>query len=97
MGGEEFLVLIKRSHAEAAETLAETLRVAIGGLRLAGFPIDFRITASIGITAISCVNSTENADRPPDVRIRFFSDRVCSTMAVDDSEHNMPIVTATEG
>lgn len=69
MGGEEFLVLIKRSHAEAAETLAETLRVAIGGLRLAGFPIDFRITASIGIAHLTDHGSVESACREADIAL----------------------------
>ena len=47
--------------------------------------------ASIGMTAISCVSRTEKDDRPPGVRIRFFSDRVCRTMAVDDRPRTMPM------
>ena len=53
------------------------------------------ISARIGMTAISWVNSTEKADRPPGERIRFFSDNVCSTIAVDESDTAMPAVTAT--
>jgi diguanylate cyclase (GGDEF)-like protein len=69
MGGEEFLVLVKRSHEAAANTLAETLRVAIGGLRLAGFPSDFRITASIGTAHIPDQDSIETACRDADVAL----------------------------
>ncbi len=69
MGGEEFLVLVKRSHASAAETLAETLRVAIGGLRLSGFPADFRITASIGIAHLLDNGSVESACRDADIAL----------------------------
>ena len=51
--------------------------------------------ARIGTTARSWVSSTANEARPPGVRIRPFSDRVCSTMAVDDIAPSMPRITAT--
>lgn len=69
MGGEEFLVLVKSSHADAATTLAETLRVAIGGLRLEGFPADFRITASIGVADVAQKHSVEGACREADIAL----------------------------
>ena len=50
--------------------------------------------ANIGITAISCVNSTEKDDRPPVVRISLFSVSVCSTIAVDDSAKISPTASA---
>ncbi len=51
-------------------------------------------SASIGITAMSWVSSTENEERPPAVASRSFSDRVCSTIAVEDSEKISPIASA---
>lgn len=69
MGGEEFVILVKQSHAAAGETLAETLRVAIGGLRLAGFPHDFRITASIGVAYVNDKESIESACRRADIAL----------------------------
>ena len=52
-------------------------------------------SASIGITAMSCVSRTEKADRPPGVCISPFSDRVCSTMAVEDSARIIPAASDT--
>ena len=69
MGGEEFLILVKQTHSVAAETLAETLRVAIGGLRLPGFPAEFRITASIGVAHIASEEHIEDACRNADVAL----------------------------
>ena len=53
------------------------------------------ISASIGITAISCASSTEKVARPPSVRVRPFSPRVCITIAVEDSAKIRPIASAT--
>ena len=47
--------------------------------------------ASVGITAMSCVNRTEKAFRPPVVCINPFSVSVCSTIAVDDRARIRPI------
>ena len=52
-------------------------------------------SASIGITAMSWVNRTEKAERPPAVCIRLFSVRVCSTIAVDESDKARPMASAT--
>ena len=52
------------------------------------------ISASIGITAMSWNSRTANAPCPPSVPIRFFSFRVCSTIAVDDSASVIPTATA---
>ena len=43
---------------------------------------------------MSWVSRTENTERPPCVRIRPFSDRVCSTIAVEDSDRTMPMARA---
>ena len=48
----------------------------------------------MGITAMSCVRSTENADCPPLVRINGFSMGICSMVAVDDSDISKPSVRA---
>ena len=53
-------------------------------------------SAKIGITAISCINSTEKAERPPPVWIRPFSLRVCSTIAVELSATTSPTASATD-
>ena len=47
--------------------------------------------ASIGMTAISWVKRTAKLDRPPAVCINPFSESVCNTIAVEDSERIMPI------
>ena len=47
--------------------------------------------AKIGITAMSCVSSTENTDRPPVVCISPFSFSVCNTIAVELSDSVRPI------
>ena len=49
----------------------------------------------MGITAISWVNSTEKTDLPPCVRINPFSERVCNTIAVEESASVRPIASAT--
>lgn len=69
MGGEEFLILVKRSHVAGAEILANTLRVAISGLRLINFPENFRVTASIGIANVMADGSIEDACRKADVAL----------------------------
>jgi diguanylate cyclase (GGDEF)-like protein len=69
MGGEEFLVLVKRSHTAGVEILADTLRVAISSLRLANFPENFRVTASIGIANVMADGSVEDACRKADVAL----------------------------
>ncbi|MEQ1538154.1 MAG: GGDEF domain-containing protein [Sphingorhabdus sp.] len=69
MGGEEFLILVKRSHAAGVEILANTLRVAISGLRLTNFPENFRVTASIGIANVMADGSIEDACRKADVAL----------------------------
>jgi diguanylate cyclase (GGDEF)-like protein len=48
MGGEEFIVLLPDTDAEAAEAVAENLRVAIRELRLVGMPNG--MTASFGVS-----------------------------------------------
>lgn len=69
MGGEEFVILVKQSQIAAGYALAETLRVAIGGLRLNGFPQDFRITASIGVAHRSADEPIERTCRRADVAL----------------------------
>jgi diguanylate cyclase (GGDEF)-like protein len=69
MGGEEFLVLVKRSDAAAVESLADTLRIAISSLRLANFPEDFRVTASIGIANVMADDAIQDACRKADVAL----------------------------
>jgi diguanylate cyclase (GGDEF)-like protein len=69
MGGEEFVVLIKQNQIAAGQALAETLRVAIGGLHLNGFPQDFRITASIGLAYLNAGEPIESACRRADVAL----------------------------
>jgi diguanylate cyclase (GGDEF)-like protein len=69
MGGEEFLVLVKRSHAAAVESLADTLRVAISSLRLTSFPENFRVTASIGIANVTADDAIQDACRKADVAL----------------------------
>ena len=49
----------------------------------------------MGITAISCVSRTEKTDRPPAVCINPFSDKVCNTIAVEDSDSVKPMAIAT--
>ena len=46
------------------------------------------------MTAMSCVRSTENTDRPPLVCISPFADSVCSTIAVEDSAKVSPMASA---
>ena len=67
--GDEFVILVKRSHSVAAETLAEALRVSIGGLALAGFPEDFRIATSIGLAYRDADEPIENACRRADIAL----------------------------
>lgn len=69
MGGEEFIIIIKQTHAAAAQSLAETLRVAIGALRLPGFPNDFQITTSIGVAHLHDAEHIEEACRRADVAL----------------------------
>jgi diguanylate cyclase (GGDEF)-like protein len=69
MGGEEFVVIVKATHASAAYALAETLRVAIGGLRLSGFPEDFRITTSMGVAHVQTPEQIEEVCRRADVAL----------------------------
>ena len=89
MGGEEFLILVKQTHAMAAETLAETLRVAIGGLRLTGFPTDFRITASMGVANAVAGEPIEDACRKADVALYVAkgSGRNCVVVSANNG-HN---------
>jgi diguanylate cyclase (GGDEF)-like protein len=47
LGGEEFLVVLPGADAEKAEQVAETLRAAIAGERVAGLPV----TMSFGVSA----------------------------------------------
>jgi diguanylate cyclase (GGDEF)-like protein len=84
MGGEEFLILVKRSHAAGAEILADTLRVAISSLRLTNFPENFRVTASIGIANVMADGSIEDACRKADVAL----------YAAKDSGRNRVVVSA---
>lgn len=69
MGGEEFLVLVKQSHIAAVETLAETLRVAIGAMRLQGLPADFQITASLGLALVGQHEAIDDMCRNADVAL----------------------------
>ena len=89
MGGEEFLILVKQTHAMAVETLAETLRVAIGGLRLTGFPTDFRITASMGVANAVAGEPIEDTCRKADVALYVAkgSGRNCVVSSANN-DHN---------
>ena len=77
-----------------AATLAASVGTSASGSALPREIASNGINASIGTTAISCISSTEKLARPPAVRIRFFSFSVCRTIAVDDSETNIPRVNA---
>ena len=50
------------------------------------------IRIRIGTTAMSCMRSVAKVARPPPERMRFFSERVWSTMAVEDSDSSIPSV-----
>lgn len=84
MGGEEFLILVKCSHAAAVETLADTVRIAIGGMILNGFPENFRVTASIGIANVMADGTIADACRKADVAL----------YAAKDSGRNCVVVSA---
>ena len=52
LGGEEFAALLPMTSAAKAETVAQRLRLAIAGLRIATAEGELRFTASIGLAAI---------------------------------------------
>ena len=69
MGGEEFALLVRATHSEAALQLAELLRTSIAAIRL-GRPLDdVRFTASIGVASIETDESVSDAMRRADVAL----------------------------
>jgi diguanylate cyclase (GGDEF)-like protein len=68
-GGEEFVLLVRASHSEAAVELAELLRTSIAATRLAA-PLDtIRFTASIGVASIEADESLSEALRRADMAL----------------------------
>ncbi len=68
-GGEEFVLLVRASHAEAAVGLAELLRTSIAATRLAE-PLDvIRWTASIGVATLEGGESIRDAIRRADIAL----------------------------
>jgi diguanylate cyclase (GGDEF)-like protein len=69
MGGEEFAVLVRATHAEAALQLAELLRTSVAATRLPA-PLDsISFTASIGVANIEPDESVSDAMRRADVAL----------------------------
>lgn len=67
MGGEEFSVLVQRSHLSAAHTLAETLRVAIANVVHEALPSDVAVTASLGFAFVQPGEPLQDALRRADM------------------------------
>lgn len=68
-GGEEFVVLVRASHSEAAVDFADLLRNAIGATRLPPPLEGIRLTASIGVASIEAGEAVSDAIRRADVAL----------------------------
>ncbi len=69
LGGEEFVLLVRASHAEAVLQLAELLRISISSVRLAPPLEDIRFTMSIGVASIEPEESISEAMRRADIAL----------------------------
>ncbi len=69
MGGEEFALLVRTTHAEAAQQLAELLRTSIAAISLAPPFEELRCTASIGIAQIATDETITEALRRADIAL----------------------------
>jgi diguanylate cyclase (GGDEF)-like protein len=69
LGGEEFAILVHRTHRDAAEHLAQLLKSAIAAMRLDA-PLDhIGFTASIGVARLAEGESVGNAMRRADMAL----------------------------
>jgi diguanylate cyclase (GGDEF)-like protein len=68
-GGEEFVLLVRASHSEAAVELAELLRTSIAATRLVEPHDEIRFTASIGVASIEADESISEALRRADMAL----------------------------
>ena len=81
-GGEEFIVLLGRQHAEAASTLALAARKAIAGIAFDGAMVGQKITASVGFSLRMQGDTVEKLIQRADSAVYFAKrdgrDRVCA-------------------
>jgi diguanylate cyclase (GGDEF)-like protein len=69
LGGEEFALLVRATHAEAAVQLAELLRTSIAALRLDPPSEALAFTASIGVATIEPEETVGEAMRRADMAL----------------------------
>jgi diguanylate cyclase (GGDEF)-like protein len=69
IGGEEFALLMRATHAEAAPQLAELLRTSIAAIRLDAHLADIQFTTCIGVAAIERGESIAEAMRRADMAL----------------------------
>jgi diguanylate cyclase (GGDEF)-like protein len=69
LGGEEFAVLIYKTHSEAAEHLAYLLRTAIAGTSIAGADEPITVTASLGLAQVAHDETIRTAMRRADTAL----------------------------
>jgi diguanylate cyclase (GGDEF)-like protein len=69
LGGEEFAIIVKHSHKEAATMLAEMLRLLIAGLRFDAIAADCRVSASFGLAECGAGEAIQETLRKADMAL----------------------------